>query len=79
MAVIALDVLPVNGDWVRVLSALAGLGCVVAPVQGGWLQVQVDVDVDGSAAASVLEAVTARLAPVAVRVILRGQPAMASV
>lgn len=40
MTRVALDVLPVEGHDVEVLSALAGLGCAVTPERGAWVRVR---------------------------------------
>lgn len=69
VAAITLDVLPLNGDHIRVLHAVSGLECVVAPGEDGWLQITAEVSEKGTS--TTLQTVAARLAPVAVQAFLR--------
>lgn len=75
LATVTLDVLPLNGDVVAVLLAVAGMGCATSPTTAGWLRVAFEAPED--AASTALEAVVARLAPVSVRIVLQeAEPAL---
>lgn len=66
MAPLRLQVLPVNGDEAAVIAALGGLVQAVSRGEPGWLWVELDAPADLDPAS--LDAIAARLAPVAVRV-----------
>ncbi|WP_225754703.1 hypothetical protein [Actinotalea sp. Marseille-Q4924] len=66
MPPLSLQILPLNGDDTAVLAALGGLVRAASPGPLGWLRVELNLPADLDPAS--LNALAARLVPVAVRV-----------